>query len=324
MTIASFCRDQLLARGPLPLQELADLAAAAGTTTARDPVAAVRNAIDYREVQLAGGQWATPLWLLEGRILTARRLPIAGGWSESDLDDQYDSLLDGSLDVEDPDLVDRLDDAPHDVALLEMAARSAPVPLADGGLLRSDRYGPGWRVPKEWPGLRPRLDQLLGLRVRGGQLHVELVPATEELYAAGHLLAQELGPLDAPGRYWSPAGSLVSDNLVAALWNRMASDPGFLTTPVPPFSQCVPPLASALRAEQEWRVAQASRWRLQLDLPAHLQAVAVQGARRSGQLLDEWLGAFVAQALSELEDEPQGAAQDGWGEVLPLQRRRWR
>lgn len=42
MTIASFCRDLLLASGPLPLDVLATKAAAAGVTTARDPAAAVR------------------------------------------------------------------------------------------------------------------------------------------------------------------------------------------------------------------------------------------------------------------------------------------
>lgn len=153
-------------------------------------------------------------------------------------------------------------------------------------------------------------------------MHVELVPATDELYRAGDLLAEGLGPLDARGRYWSTEDSLVSDNLVAALWNRMAADPTFLTSPVPPLSQCIPPLASALRTARDRRVAEASRWRPQLDLPAHLQAVAVRTAWRSDQLLAEWLNAFASQTLRELDE--QSMVDDGYGEVLPLQRRRWR
>ncbi len=321
MTISSFCRDQLLAHGPLPLQALADLAADAGKTTARDPAAAVRAALTFTEIQLADDRWATPLWLLEGRILTVHRLPIVDEGPAPDVDDEYDAPLDAGLALEDPD-PDLADGTHHDLALLDLAARTRPLPLAAGGLLHSSRYGSGWRVPKGWPGLLPGRDQLLGLRVREGQVHVELVPATDELYRAGDLLADELGPLDARGRYWSTEDSLVSDNLVAALWNRMAVDPSFLTFPVPPLSQCIPPLASALRTVRDRRVAEASRWRPQLDLPAHLQAVAVRAAWCSDQLLDEWLNAFASQTLRELGE--QGMVDDGYGEVLPLQRRRRR
>ena len=195
MTISAFCRDQLLTHGPLPLETLAELAADAGTTTARNPVSSVRSAIVYKEVLLADGRWATPLWLLEGRILTAHRLPYVGSWSEDDLEDEdgdappYDPYL------EDPDLDEVPDGSRHDLALLEAAMKSSSLPLAAGGLLRQPPYGGGWQVPKGWPGRRPRRDQLLGLRVRDGQLHVELVPVTAELHAVGRRLAHELGPL---------------------------------------------------------------------------------------------------------------------------------
>ena len=124
MTISSFCRDQLLAHGPLPLQTLADLAADAGKTTARDPAAAVRTALAYKEIQLADDRWATPLWLLEGRILTVHRLPIVDEWAAPDVDDGYDALLDAGLSLEDPDLADGIDGTHHDLALLDLAARS--------------------------------------------------------------------------------------------------------------------------------------------------------------------------------------------------------
>lgn len=322
MPISSFCRDQLLAQGPLPLQTLADLAADAGKTTARDPAIAVRSALAHKEIQLADDRWATPLWLLEGRILTVHRLPTVDEGAAPDVDEGYDALLDASLALEDSDLTDGIDGTHHDLALLDLAARTRPLPLAAGGLLHSNRWGSGWRVPKGWPGLRPGRDQLLGLRVRGGQVHVELVPVTAELHRAGDLLAEGLGPLDARGRYWSSEDSLVSDNLVAALWNRMAAEPSFLTSPVPPFSQCIPPLASALRTARDRRVAQATRWRPQLDLPAHLQSVAMRATWRSDQVLDEWLNAFVSQTLLELAE--QSMVDDGDGEVLPLQCRRWR
>lgn len=276
----------------------------------------------YRSRPPQRGRARAGLWLLEGRILTARRPPTVEERTVRDLDDRDDALLDAAPFLEDPDVEEGIDGTRHDLALLDLAARSRPLALAAGGLLHS-HYGSGWRVPTGWPGSRPGTDQLLGLRVRDGQPHVELVPTTDELYRAGRLLAQELGPLDAPGRYWSAEDSFVSD-LVAALWNRMAADPTFLMSPVPPLSQCIPPLANALRTARDRRVGEASRWRPQLDLPAHLQAVAVRAAWRSDQLLDEWLNAFASRTLRELDERSEGTIDDGYGEVLHLQRRRWR
>lgn len=322
MTISTFCRDQLLAQGPLSLETLTDLAVDAGKTTAQHPVSAVRSAIAYKEVLLADGRWATPLWLLEGRILTARRLLLDEPWPELAIDDERVDVLAEQLFWDEPELHDVPDGTHHDLALLSFAARAHAVPLAAGGLLRSSRYGSGWRPPKGWPGARPGHGELFGLRVREGLLHVEVVPMTDELFAAGDRLAHTLGPLAAPARYWSTEDSRVSDNLSSALWNRMANDPAFLTSPVPPFSECIPSLAVALRRERDRQAAEASRWRPQLDLPAAAQRVAVRGARRSGQLLDEWLNAYVVRTMREIDDGEDGWVLDhGCADVLPLQRR---
>ena len=80
MTIASFCREQLLTHGPLSLDELTERAVAAGVTRAKNPHAAVAEALRYRERQLLDGRWVTPLWLLEGRCLTAASLPYRMRW----------------------------------------------------------------------------------------------------------------------------------------------------------------------------------------------------------------------------------------------------
>lgn len=315
MTISAFCRDQLLTQGPLPLETLSGLAADAGKTTARDPAAAVRSALTHKEVLLADGRWATPLWLLEGRILTTRRLPLIRGWSDLEPGDAYDQVPA----LEDWCLDEVADTSHHDLALLERASRSSSVRLATGGFLRSSRYGAGWEVPHGWPEVRPGRDQLLGLRVRDGQLHVELVPVTGALHAAGDRLARELGSLDAATPTWAPQDFRMSGAVAAALWNRMAADHSFLTSPVPPLSRCIPALASALRRERDRRAAEANRWRPQLDLPAALQPIAVQGAWRSDQLLDEWLSSFVSRALREVAEREY---DDGYGQVFPLQRGR--
>lgn len=314
MTISSFCRDQLLARGPLPLQTLADLAVAAGVTSARDPVAAVRGVISYRQVQLADGRWATPMWLLEGRVLTARRLPGRAAWAEGDLDDGSDLLL------EEVDL----DGSTHDLALLAFAARCSALPVAGGGLLHLDRWSERWRTPKGWPGVRPGRAQLLALQVRQGQVCVEVVTETPEMVRAGERLAAQLGPLDAPTRHWAPDDSAVSDALVDVLWNRMAEDPTFLTSPVPPLSECVPPLAGALRAARDWRLREAGRWRPQLDLPGELRHVALEQAHGDGQLPDEWLAGFVSGALRGLGEQIDGRLDQAVADVLPWRPRPWR
>lgn len=149
MTISAFCRDQLLAQGPLGLETLAHLAADAGKTTVRNPACAVRSAISYKEVLLADGRWATPLWLLEGRILTARRLPLVEGWADLGPGDEDDDLLA----YEDPDTAEGADAARHDLALLDRATKSGPhcrwlpagscAAAATGAAGRSRRAGRG-------------------------------------------------------------------------------------------------------------------------------------------------------------------------------------
>jgi hypothetical protein len=87
MTIASFCRDQLLAFGPLSLDELTSRALAAGVTRARNPQAALMSALRYQEVELLDGRWVTPAWLLDGRYLTTAGAGTSHrGWFDGDLD----------------------------------------------------------------------------------------------------------------------------------------------------------------------------------------------------------------------------------------------
>jgi hypothetical protein len=79
MTIATYCREQLLTHGPLSLDDLTDRAVEAGVTRAKNPHASVSSAL-RQEIQLLDGRWVTPLWLLEGRCLTAASLPYAQPW----------------------------------------------------------------------------------------------------------------------------------------------------------------------------------------------------------------------------------------------------
>lgn len=313
MTISSFCRELLL-HGPLPLDVLADRAVEAGVTTARDPLSSVRGALAYKEVLLDDGRWATPLWLLEGRVLTSCALPVDDGWPEEDVGPVGDEPFEVA-------------GATHDLALLDAALRSGPLPLAAGGELRRSSYGTAWRAPKGWPGVRPGPRELLGLRIRDGRLHVELVPLTPRLRLAGDQLAHQLGPLDPRKQgWWTSSDAQVSRELTTVLWNRMAADPAFLTAPVPPLSHCVPPLAFAVRSERARRAAEARRWRPHLDLPASVREVAVHAAGCSGLLLDTWLSTFVTRALRELDDgdsrEYDEEAQDV-GDVIPF-RHGWR
>lgn len=323
MTISSFCHDLLLSHGPLPVDVLAGRAVQAGVTQAQDPLASVRSALAYKEVLLGDGRWATPLWLLEGRMLTTAGQPMRDCWSE---DDEYE--YEGDVGDELPGVPG----SPHDLALLDTALRSSALPLAAGGELRRQSYGSAWRMPKDWPPVRPGRQELLGLRIRDRQVHVEIVPVTAQLRLAGEQLADELGPFDPRGQgWWTTSDRQVSQDLTAVLWNRMAADPTFLTSPVPPLSQCIPPLAAALRNERARRAEEARRWRPCLDLPAGAREVAVQAARSSGPLLDAWLSTFVARALRELDDSDSEGYGDGsdaedvldLGDVVPL-RRGWR
>ena len=311
MPISSFCRELLLLHGPLPLDVLADRAVQGGVTRARDPLASVRSALADKEVLLDDGRWATPLWLLEGRILTTSGLPPSDCWPE-DEEVMCDELSE-------------LSGCTHDLALLDAALRSSALPLVAGGELRRPSYGTAWRTPKQWPGVRPGRQELLGLRIRDRQVHVELVPMTAEVRRAGEQLAHELGPLDPRKQgWWTSTDGQVSQELTAVLWNRMAADPTFLTSPAPPLSRCIPPLTAALRSAGARRAAEARRWRPHPDLPVDAREVAVQAAGCSGQLLDAWLSTFVDRALRELDDgwENGDGAHDehggDLGDAIPL------
>lgn len=299
MTISSFCHDLLLTEGPLPLPTLARRAADAGVTRARDPEAAVRSAIAHAEVELPDGCWHTPLHLLEGRILTASRLPLRGApWAE-----------------------DHVDGVEYDVAPLERALRCGPVPLSGGGeLRRRGGYRSEWIAPRGWPDLEVEGDELLGLRIRGGALHLERVPITAALQVEGERLAEAFDDPDSRSRwsYWA------SDDVAADLWPRLATDPALLARPAPPLSTCVPAFAQALDAQREQRRRLASSWTVTLELPARLQDVAVSEARRSGELLLDWLQRFVADELRELEKDVEAEwpdeewVEEEYGQLLRL------
>lgn len=301
MTVSSFCLDLLRSRGPLTLDELTELASGAGATRARNPVASVRSAIAHRAVQLSDSRWASPLRLLEGRILTT---PAHGrDWPD-----------DGAL----------LPSSHYDLELLRLAAREAALPFQDGGCFKSTPYGA--LSPPDFSRLDLGPHELLGLRVRDGVVHTEPTALTPGMRQAGRLLADALGPLD-KGRtpYWSTGLASVSDNLCAALWDRMATDPDFLTSPVPPLSQCIPALAHTLHVEREHQREREQRWQARLDLPIHLRWAVQHGSELAGVSVDEWLNAFVERSLRELGEsydaEPADELYAGAWPELPFPRR---
>ena len=197
-------------------------------------------------------------------------------------------------------------------------------------MLRRRSYSGAWHTPDGWPGVCPDRGELLGFRVRDGQVHEERVPLTAKVHLAGEHLACEIGPLDPRKQsWWTSSDQQVSQDLTAVLWKRMATDPSFLTSPVPPLSRCIPALAAALSSAHARRAAESRRWRPQLDLPAGVREVALDAARDSHALLDAWLSTFVTRALRELDDsDGYGSgliAEDvpELGDVVPL-RRGWR
>lgn len=300
MTIASFVHDLLLAEGPLTLETLARRASTAGVTRARHPEAAVRSAVAHAEVQLPDGPWQTPLRLLEGRILTASRLPLRGA-------------------------AEPVDHVAYDLAPLERALRCGPIPLARGGeLRRRGSYRSEWIAPHGWPDLELDTDELLGLRIRDGALHLERVPITAALCVEGERVAEALDDPHDRGlwTHWR------TDDVGARLWSRLATDPDLLTRPAPPLSRCVPSFAEAIGRRRDERRRLASCWTVTLELPARLQGVALSEARRDRMLLPDWLGSFVADQLRRLEDEVAAEwpeeewLEEEYGQLLRLPRQR--
>lgn len=220
MTIATFCRDELLASGPLTLDELAARALRAGVTRSSDPRAAVRRAMQHRELELAGERWVTPLWLLEGRCLTTPALGIRE-WT-----------------------CDPRDTSEQDLGLLRLAVRLAPIPLAGGGYLRSRNPWGGWRSSTRLP--EPRAGELLCLRLRGGVLEPSVIPAAVTRTPDAARVGAALDAIVPSHRYGWRAGTAVLQRLA----ELVLADDALLRSPLPPLSECCALLA-AERARQE-------------------------------------------------------------------------
>jgi hypothetical protein len=306
MTIVSFCRDQLLTDGPLPLDELTRRAVNAGVTRSSQPASSVRSALRNRAVQLPDQRWASPLWLLEGRVLTTHSFgqPL-----------QYDE--DGYR--HGPDHHE------SDLGLLLRAAQADNLLLSTGGVVKRAAYGSDWRFPKGWKPVIPGRFQLLGLRIFQGMLHIEQVDRSPELQRRGQDLRLTLEPFDghSPRGFYGTELDRVQQSLEEQLWRRLAADPTFLSEPVPPFSECVPALEDAivvLRSEQErQRERQRECWHAQLELPRSVQWIAQQAADRDGLEMTAWLEQLVAATLTQL---PDLADRDDSAEVLRFPR--WR
>jgi hypothetical protein len=294
MTISAFCRSQLLEHGPLTLEVLTAGAVAAGKTRSRSPMSTVRSAIAHKELLLPDGRWATPLWLLEGRTLTTRGLAHEDAW-------------DGDVDE-----VDTGERASHDLDLLQRATRSGQVPLATGGALKADLYSQMWRAPKDWPHVQPGPGELLALRVQQGVLHVDVIRQTCDIDQRGTELAADAGRLDRRRRdCWGGDVAQISGNLTDQLVARLVTDPEFLRDPLPPLSECIPPLDNALRRRHHAWIEERHHWRPQLTLPGELREIASDEARGTDQLPEEWLQDFVSRALRDLDGR-------GYGRVLQL------
>jgi hypothetical protein len=274
MTISSFCHEQLRRQGPLPLDVLARLAVEEGVTTSRTPESSVRSAIAYNSVELPDGRWASPLALLEGRWLTTRVLGSA--WYG-----------------EQP--------ASHDLAPLHLAIRAQDIPLATGGVLKRSSYGSGWRSPKDWPDVGCEDGQLFALHIKEGVLHADVIDETPAVQARGHGLALAVGHLADRARYRYAGSPAVSENLQRRIWELLAAGTPALAQPAPPLSECIPALAAALKTEREAREEATRHWRPTLDLSADVQDIALDAARDTDLLLDDWLNDFVERSLLALD-----------------------
>ena len=223
MSIASFCRDELLAYGPLTADDLGERAAAAGVTRAASPRNAVLSAMRGREVELSDGRWVSPLYVLEGRCLTTPLLPLMTS------------------------------DVPHDsneedLALLHRAARLRPIPLVGGGYLRHYGYNRWWKSSARLP--EAASDELLCLRVTNGELAISTVHDSE-LATPDRAVVGKLDDATGPRRNWY-------DDATTAVVTRLAelilADPSLMRQPGPPLSRQVGALRRVVERREEQRL----------------------------------------------------------------------
>jgi hypothetical protein len=218
MTIATFCRDELLAHGPLTLDELTDRAVQAGVTRSATPRSTVSSAIRYRELELTDGRLVTPLWLLEGRCLTTPALGVSD-WC-----------------------CDPSDTSSQDLGVLHRAANLTPIPLVGGGMLRRRGWQDAWTFTRPLP--TPAPGELLCFRIIGAALDVTTVPFAATCSPSSDRFVSDLNGPHPRRRFdeWDPGASVerrLADLLVA--------DDTLLRTPVPPLSLCSDVLASEVR-----------------------------------------------------------------------------
>jgi hypothetical protein len=273
MTIASFCRDELLAHGPLTLDELTTRAVAAEVTRSANPTSSVRQAIQYGELELADGRWATPLQLLEGRCLTTPSL--AGDYWGGD-------------EISTSDL---------DLALLRLAVRDRPIPVAGGGKLAAERYGGSWDVPDSFPDPAP--GELLCLRVEAGGLTVTTVALDETESPAARRFVVALNRAVPRSSSWRDRSTS------EAIADLLATDEAYLREPAPPLSWCCDALREEVSSREARRRAQElERWR-PVSYVDDRGLVTMRLTPQQAEVVRQ-LGAAAADAL------PSRGAEERW------------
>lgn len=295
MTITTYCLEQLLADGPLALDELTRRAVEERVTTSKVPSSSVRSALANAAILLPDQRWDSPRRLLEGRMLTTR------SFGHDQYDDDGFTLPNHSA---------------ADLGLLTRALRHGAIPLASGGLLRCGDHGAAWLLPPNWKPVDPGRFQLLSLRVVEGVLHIQPVDNSLDLQQ------RQLGLDSAPSttrRHWGDPVRQVQAALEEQLWLRLAADPTFLTAPAAPFSECVPALRDALEAAKEQRERREARQRefsqFGLELPRSVSRIAHREAERRGIDVQAYLEQLMTATLVDLADQqipvPTAPTDDG-------------
>jgi hypothetical protein len=206
-TIAQFCVELLAERGPLSAELLGQGCAKTRVTTSRDPARAVVSALAHerRVVRLGDRRYARVLDLLEGRWLTTHLVPY-----------------------------------PHVEVGLNLVPLAGPLahglPLSSGGVLRTHPYSVELTGPQGWlPPLDP--DELLGVRLTGGELEVRGLRLDDDADAAGEDLARRVLTLT-PQRVFPGAEA---HDVGRTLLRLMHTDPDILREPIPPLCDLLPP-----------------------------------------------------------------------------------